>query len=148
MIGVALPQDLRETCADHGRTAVSGPGRSPGPLGVGLLVGQTRRSYRLQAEQSAALLAQVEQLRAEQRQVAVLNERTRIAREIRDVLAHSLGALGIQIQAARGMTNAEITQTLVLSNHTIKTHINRIFAKTGSANRTEASRFARAHGLT
>ena len=48
----------------------------------------------------------------------------------------------------RGMTNAEIAQTLVLSNHTIKTHINRIFAKTGSANRTEASRFARAHGLT
>ena len=48
----------------------------------------------------------------------------------------------------RGMTNAEIAQTLVLSNHTIKTHINRVFAKTGSANRTEASRFARAHGLT
>jgi DNA-binding NarL/FixJ family response regulator len=48
----------------------------------------------------------------------------------------------------RGMTNAEIAQTLVLSNHTIKTHINRIFAKTGSANRTEASGFARAHGLT
>jgi DNA-binding NarL/FixJ family response regulator len=49
---------------------------------------------------------------------------------------------------ARGMTNAEIAQTLVLSNHTIKTHINRIFAKTGSANRTEASRFADARGLT
>jgi len=48
----------------------------------------------------------------------------------------------------RGMTNAEIAQTLVLSNHTIKTHINRIFAKTGSANRTEASGFARTHGLT
>ena len=47
---------------------------------------------------------------------------------------------------ARGMTNADIAQTLVLSNHTIKTHINRIFAKTGSANRTEASRFADAHG--
>ena len=60
-------------------------------------------SYRLQAEQSAALLAQMEQLRAEQRQVAVLNERTRIAREIHDVLAHSLGALGIQIQAARAV---------------------------------------------
>ena len=72
-------------------------------LVVGLLVGQTRRSYRLQAEQSAALLAQMEQLRAEQRQVAVLNERTRIAREIHDVLAHSLGALGIQIQAARAV---------------------------------------------
>jgi len=48
----------------------------------------------------------------------------------------------------RGMTNAEIAQTLVLSNHTIKTHINRIFAKTGSANRTDASGFARTHGLT
>src|SRR5215472_17471386 len=32
---------------------------------------------------------------------ARLDERTRIAREIHDVLAHSLGALGIQIQAAR-----------------------------------------------
>ena len=72
-------------------------------LVVGLLAGQTRRSYRLQAEQSAALLAQMEQLRAEQRQVAVLNERTRIAREIHDVLAHSLGALGIQIQTARAV---------------------------------------------
>jgi signal transduction histidine kinase len=75
----------------------------PLALIVGLLSGQTRRSYRLQAEQAAALLAQVEQLRAEQRQVAVLNERSRIAREIHDVLAHSLGALGIQIQAARAV---------------------------------------------
>jgi signal transduction histidine kinase len=75
----------------------------PLALIVALLSGQTRRAYRLQAEQSAALLAQVEQLRAEQRQVAVLNERTRIAREIHDVLAHSLGALGIQLQAARAV---------------------------------------------
>ena len=53
---------------------------------VALLGGLTRRSYRVQAEQSATLLAQVEQLRAGQRAVAVLNERTRIAREIHDVL--------------------------------------------------------------
>jgi signal transduction histidine kinase len=70
---------------------------------VALLGGLTRRSYRVQAEQSAALLAQVEQLRAGQREVAVLNERNRIAREIHDVLAHSLGALGIQIQTARAV---------------------------------------------
>ena len=70
---------------------------------VALLGGLTRRSYRVQAEQSATLLAQVEQLRAGQREVAVLNERTRIAREIHDVLAHSLGALGIQIQTARAV---------------------------------------------
>jgi signal transduction histidine kinase len=57
----------------------------------------------VQAEQSAALLAQYEQLRAEQRRADVLDERTRIAREIHDVLAHSLGALGIQIQAAKAV---------------------------------------------
>jgi signal transduction histidine kinase len=49
------------------------------------------------------LLAQHEQLRAEQRRADVLDERARIAREIHDVLAHSLGALGIQIQAARAL---------------------------------------------
>ena len=57
----------------------------------------------MQAEQAAALLEQYERLRAEQRRADVLDERTRIAREIHDVLAHSLGALGIQIQAAKAV---------------------------------------------
>ncbi|SEE87286.1 sensor histidine kinase [Streptomyces sp. Ag109_O5-10] len=65
-----------------------------------LIASHNRRAWRVRAEQSATLLAQTELLRAEQRQVAVLDERTRIAREIHDVLAHSLGALSIQIQAA------------------------------------------------
>jgi signal transduction histidine kinase len=65
--------------------------------------GRHRRSYRAQAEQAAALLQQYERVRAEQRRADVLDERTRIAREIHDVLAHSLGALGIQIQAAKAM---------------------------------------------
>jgi signal transduction histidine kinase len=70
---------------------------------VCLLIGLSRRSYRVRAEQSAALLAQQELLRAEQRRGDVLDERARIAREIHDVLAHSLGALGIQIQAAKAI---------------------------------------------
>lgn len=69
----------------------------------GLLIGRNRGAYRVQAEQSAALLAQSEQLQSEQRRADLLDERTRIAREIHDVLAHSLGALGIQIQAARAV---------------------------------------------
>jgi signal transduction histidine kinase len=69
----------------------------------GLLTGRNRADYRIQAEQSALLLAQREQLQAEQRRADLLDERTRIAREIHDVLAHSLGALGIQIQAARAV---------------------------------------------
>jgi len=72
-------------------------------LAVCTMFGLQRRSYRVQAEQSAALLAQHERLRAEQRRADVLDERTRIAREIHDVLAHSLGALGIQIQAAKAI---------------------------------------------
>jgi signal transduction histidine kinase len=75
------------------------------PLGVtaGLIIGRNRGAYRVQAEQSAMLLAQREQLRTEQRRADLLDERSRIAREIHDVLAHSLGALGIQIQAARAV---------------------------------------------
>ncbi|TDU05975.1 signal transduction histidine kinase [Streptomyces sp. 846.5] len=72
-------------------------------LVVGLLLGRTRRGYQVQAEQSAALLAQYEQLQLQQRRTEVLDERARIAREIHDVLAHSLGALGIQIQVARAV---------------------------------------------
>jgi signal transduction histidine kinase len=72
---------------------------------AGLVIGRNRGAYRVQAEQAAALLAQRERLQAERRRADLLEERTRIAREIHDVLAHSLGALGIQIQAARAVLN-------------------------------------------
>jgi signal transduction histidine kinase len=68
---------------------------------IGMIIGRHRGAYRVQAEQSAALLAQHEQLQSEQRRNDLLAERARLAREIHDVLAHSIGALGIQIQAAR-----------------------------------------------
>jgi DNA-binding NarL/FixJ family response regulator len=48
---------------------------------------------------------------------------------------------------AQGMTNPEIAGALVVSSHTVKTHINRIFAKTDSRDRAAAVRYARAHGL-
>jgi DNA-binding NarL/FixJ family response regulator len=48
---------------------------------------------------------------------------------------------------ARGMTNPDIAAELYISAQTIKSHINRIFAKTGSANRTAAIRYARDHHL-
>jgi DNA-binding NarL/FixJ family response regulator len=49
---------------------------------------------------------------------------------------------------ARGLTNPQIADALFVSAHTVKTHINRIFAKTGSANRTEAVEYARRHLLS
>lgn len=70
---------------------------------AGLMIGRNRGAYRIQAEQAAMLLAQRDELEAEQRRAELLDERARIAREIHDVLAHSLGGLGIQIQAARAV---------------------------------------------
>jgi signal transduction histidine kinase len=70
---------------------------------AGLVIGRNRGAYRIQAEQAARLLAQREDLEAQRRRAGLLDERARIAREIHDVLAHSLGALGIQIQAARAV---------------------------------------------
>ena len=72
-------------------------------LVAGLLIGRLLRGYRAEAEKSTELLAKSEQLRAEQARAAALDERNRIAREIHDVLAHSLGALGMQVQAAQAV---------------------------------------------
>jgi DNA-binding NarL/FixJ family response regulator len=47
----------------------------------------------------------------------------------------------------KGLTNPEIAARLFLSSHTIKTHINRIFAKTGSRNRVAAIHYAQRNGL-
>ena len=48
---------------------------------------------------------------------------------------------------ARGMTNPEIAAQLFLSSHTIKTHISRIFAKTGSRDRAAAIGYAHRHHI-
>jgi DNA-binding NarL/FixJ family response regulator len=48
---------------------------------------------------------------------------------------------------AAGLSNREIADTLVLSNATVKTHVNRIFYKTGARDRAQAVRYAYQHGL-
>jgi DNA-binding NarL/FixJ family response regulator len=48
---------------------------------------------------------------------------------------------------ALGLSNREIADKLVLSNATVKTHINRIFYKTGARDRAQAVRYAYKHGL-
>jgi DNA-binding NarL/FixJ family response regulator len=47
---------------------------------------------------------------------------------------------------AAGQSNREIARSLFVSEATVKTHVNRIFAKTGSRDRTQAMRYAYAHG--
>jgi DNA-binding NarL/FixJ family response regulator len=48
---------------------------------------------------------------------------------------------------AAGLSNTEIAEALFVSNATIKTHINHIFDKTGSRDRSQAVRYAYLHGL-
>ncbi|MEV6010634.1 response regulator transcription factor [Streptomyces sp. NPDC051976] len=48
---------------------------------------------------------------------------------------------------ARGLTNSEIAGALFLSHNTVKTHINRVFTKTGSRDRVAAAQYAQRHGL-
>jgi len=48
---------------------------------------------------------------------------------------------------AAGMSNGEIATALFLSNATVKTHINRIFSKTGARDRAQAVRYAYQNGM-
>jgi DNA-binding NarL/FixJ family response regulator len=48
---------------------------------------------------------------------------------------------------AAGLSNGEIADRLVLSSATVKTHVNRIFYKTGARDRAQAVRYAYRHGL-
>ena len=47
---------------------------------------------------------------------------------------------------AAGKSNREIARALFVSEATVKTHVNRIFAKTGSRDRAQAMRYAYTHG--
>ena len=93
------------------------PGLAPGapaetlvgyPLAfIGLwAVGLTRHAYLLRAEQAEQTLAETRRAHEAENHAAALAERARIAREIHDVLAHSLAAVSVNLQAAEGLLDA------------------------------------------
>jgi signal transduction histidine kinase len=65
--------------------------------------GLNRRQYEVQARQTEQLLEQTRLAQSEHARAATLEERGRIARELHDVLAHSLGALSVQLEVAEAL---------------------------------------------
>ena len=66
-------------------------------------VGMTRRAYILRATQAERLLTETRRAASAEAEAATLAERTRIARDIHDVLAHSLAAVSVNLEAASGL---------------------------------------------
>lgn len=64
------------------------------------LGGASRRQFQDRAAHAEQLLAEQQRADAERDRAAALAERNRIGREVHDVLAHSLGALSVQLEAA------------------------------------------------
>jgi signal transduction histidine kinase len=70
-------------------------------------VSLTRREFLVRAEQAERTLAETRRAREAETQAAALAERARIARDIHDVLAHSLAAVSVNLQAAEGLLAAD-----------------------------------------
>jgi signal transduction histidine kinase len=86
--------DLWQTHADSlVGTALTGVG-----IAFAYLAAASVRRLRQEQERTAALLAELQQTRASEIERAALAERARIAREIHDVLAHTLSSLAVQLQ--------------------------------------------------
>ncbi len=85
----------------------SGAGIAAGVLLCAVLglTGALLRRYRLAQERTELLLAELEEARDDQARAAAAEERAAIARDLHDVLAHSLSGLSIQLEMVRKLTS-------------------------------------------
>ena len=77
-----------------------------GGLAIAFLGGLSRRQFRVAEAQSRALLEERVAAHQEQARAAALAERQAVARDIHDVLAHSLGGLVVQLDAVEALLQA------------------------------------------
>src|SRR5581483_11716621 len=80
-----------------------------------LLAASNSRGSVMRAEQAELLLAQTQRSHEEQLRAARLEESTRIAREIHDVLAHALAGLTIQLEATAALVEQGADRDAVLA---------------------------------
>ncbi|ROQ37366.1 histidine kinase [Frondihabitans sp. PhB188] len=81
-----------------------------GGYALGIVVGLNRRQTVAAAERERALLARELDLEREHQRASLLADRATVARDIHDVLAHSLGGLVIQLDAVEALLEAGRTE--------------------------------------
>src|SRR4051794_4644812 len=69
----------------------------------GFIAGLAPRQHIARVEQAELLLAEAQRAKEEQARAAAFDERMRVAREIHDVLAHSLAALSIRLDVVHAL---------------------------------------------
>ncbi len=79
------------------------------------LAGSNRREAQVRTDQAELLLAQSQRSHEEQLRAARLEESTRIAREIHDVLAHTLAGLTIQLEATSSLLEQGAARDAILA---------------------------------
>ncbi|PZE37650.1 two-component sensor histidine kinase [Curtobacterium sp. MCPF17_031] len=72
-------------------------------LALGVVIGISRRQLRIAEEQTRVLEEQARQADRDQQRARLLADRARDARDVHDVLAHSLGALVLQLDAVEAL---------------------------------------------
>lgn len=97
-IGAAIAEDAGDLSTNVGNAGV---------LAVAWFVGSTMRSRRAYAAQLERRNAELEAARDELAERAVARERVRIARELHDVIAHSMSVITIQAGAGRSVIDAD-----------------------------------------
>ena len=79
-------------------------------IGAAYLWGLNRRRRRDRVEQAIARAEELAAHAEDRRRLAVVEERQRIARDVHDLLGHSLAVIGMQAEGARAMLAADPTR--------------------------------------
>ena len=101
---LAVAVDLAAALSGSGASAILAATLLSALLG---LVAYFLKQSRASQDRTELLLAELEDAREEQTRAAAIAERSRIATELHDVLAHSLSGAAIQLQGARKLAERE-----------------------------------------
>jgi DNA-binding NarL/FixJ family response regulator len=112
---------------------------------IGYLTKDAGRDDIRRALEAAAAGQSVLDQEVQSRLVQAVRPRPARPAELPDGLTEREGEVLVLI--AEGLSNGEIAERLYVGESTIKTHINRIFTKTQSRDRTQAAAYAHRHGL-